>query len=69
MKTVTSKAEFIDGPLQGTIKEFDREEPPLTQFYGGGSGRSLTYIREENPFGDGEKWIYMLDWPRPKETP
>ncbi|QGJ95069.1 hypothetical protein SEA_REDWATTLEHOG_208 [Gordonia phage RedWattleHog] len=57
---VSSRAEFLDGPLQGQVREFDRSEPPLSVYTSTSGGRSTEYVRDMNPFDDGEMWVYML---------
>jgi len=65
MLKILSKAEFIDGPMKGTIRGFDRQEPPL-KFYASHpvTDAPLTYLRDINPYGDGEEWIYILEFER-----
>lgn len=65
MELVKSRAEFLDGPLRGQVREFDRDEPPPKYYMSDGfRTKDLTYIRDDNPFEDGEKWIYVLDFER-----
>jgi hypothetical protein len=65
-----SAAEFLDGPLAGTTRTFDRPEPPKKIYCDSEVlGHSVTYVRDINPFGDGEQWIYMLEISVPEEEP
>lgn len=62
---------FYDGPLAGRVQAFDRDVPP-PRFYhekpgslvrdkqGAVTVKMLTYVRDVNPFPDGEAWIYLL---------
>lgn len=47
--------------MQGKIQEFRREEPPLSIYTTRGSQEGCRYVRDVNPFDDGEKWIYMVE--------
>lgn len=70
---MTCEATFWDGPLQGTTRAFDREEPPLLVYVqqplldphapldAPQAYQKVTYVRDVNPFDEGSLWIYMLE--------
>lgn len=64
------EAEFLDGPKAGTTHVFrNRVEPPVRCAVDVGEGvddrgqrvsRTVVYARDESPYPDGPRWIYLL---------
>lgn len=57
-----SEALFLDGPLAGKTKVFDREQPPPFVHLPLRQGKpKVDYKRDVNPFSDRPRWVYLVE--------